>query len=183
MLCDICKKNPATIHIKGVIGDDQKTLNLCSSCAAEHEKTSGINFGAFNLAEMLYNLEKLAAPHQEPVKEEGPVCEHCGWTRENLCKSGGRLGCPECYRTFAAMVQPALEHVHRGTAHTGKVPGSTSADPRALLRAELARLRQEMNDLVKVENYEKAAEVRDRIREIQKQLDSAADAQAKGGCR
>ena len=73
MLCDICKKNPATIHIKGVIGDDQKTLNLCSSCAAEHEKTSGINFGAFNLAEMLYNLEKLATARPEPaVPPPGP---------------------------------------------------------------------------------------------------------------
>ena len=183
MLCDICKKNPATIHIKGVIGDDQKTLNLCSSCAAEHEKTSGINFGAFNLAEMLYNLEKLATARPEPAKEEGPVCEHCGWTREKLCKSGGRLGCPECYHTFAAMVQPALEHVHRGTSHAGKVPGCGSADPRSLLRAELARLRQEMNDLVKVEHYEKAALVRDRIREIQKELDAAGENGCGGNCK
>ncbi len=172
MLCDICKKNEATIHIKEISSGGHKILNLCSVCAAGHEKTAGFQFGAFNLAEMLYNLGKLGnsiagkmASDMESAANE-PVCPECGWTTAKLRKSGGRLGCAKCYQTFKSLIEDALINVHRGTIHLGKRPdGQRNTD--AVRRSELTALRKELDALIKQENYEQAAVVRDRIRELE----------------
>ncbi|MBQ4106275.1 MAG: UvrB/UvrC motif-containing protein [Lentisphaeria bacterium] len=169
MLCDICQKREATIHIKGIIGNLQKTLNLCAECAAEQEKTAGINFGSLNLAEMLMHLNPSAAkPH--PAAPE-PVCPHCGWSGEKLRKSGGKLGCADCYRTFAELLAPLLKQVQQGDHHVGKHPGVPTAGHAAALLAEIARCRSQMDAMIRAENYEEAAALRDRIRELQSELD------------
>ncbi len=184
MLCDICHNNEATIHIKEIVGGEKKSLNLCSSCAAEHEKTAGINFGSFNLAEMLFNLEKLsgaAAPAAAAAPQQpSPVCPGCGWTLQKIRESGGRLGCPRCYETFAGPIREALENVHRGQMHLGKRLDGGAPDGTVQLRAELARCRYELTELVKCENYEQAAKVRDRIREIEARLNAPGKEETHG---
>ena len=172
MLCDICKKNEATIHYKEIVGGQQKSLNICAECAQKHEKATGLNFGAFNLAEMLCNLGKLAenGPREDRDGEEKDLaCPRCGRTVKALKDSGGRLGCAECYRSFAPILDDIFARVQRGKVHVGKRPsrrkGSGGA---AAAAAHLAALRKELAELVKVENYEKAAQVRDAIRELEK---------------
>lgn len=180
MLCDICKKNEATIHIQEIHGQEKKSLNLCSGCAAEHEKTSGLNFGGFNLAEMLYNIGKYGnpggAPDQKPAAPEAPVCPVCGWTPATIRESGGRLGCPHCYDTFAPLIRQAIETVHRGSLHLGKRPAGSGAgspdDNRAAWLAELEKCRKELPELIRSENYEQAAVVRDRINELKQLLEA-----------
>ena len=175
MLCDICKKNEATIHYKEIVGGQQKSLNVCAECAQKHEKASGMNFGAFNLAEMLFNLGKLSGkPAAETDTAEPPpqpVCKQCGRTVKDLHDSGGRLGCAACYTSFAPLLEDVLTRVQRGKVHVGKRPGlkrrSNAGNP-AVTAAKLAALRKELASLVKVENYEKAAQVRDAIRELEK---------------
>jgi len=172
MLCDICKKNEATIHYKEIVGGQQKSLNICAECAQKHEKETGLNFGAFNLAEMLCNLGKLAAGEQEektapPAKEL--ACPHCGRTVKELKESGGRLGCADCYRSFAPILDGVFSRVQRGKVHVGKRPSrKRGVGGAAAAAAHLAALKKELAELVKVENYEKAAQVRDAIRELEK---------------
>ncbi|MBQ4336646.1 MAG: UvrB/UvrC motif-containing protein [Lentisphaeria bacterium] len=173
MLCDICKKNEATIHYKEIVGGQQKSLNVCAECAQKHEKASGMNFGAFNLAEMLFNLGKLSGG-PEMAKEaslpEQLTCPQCGRTVKDLHDSGGRLGCAACYKSFAPLLEDVLNRVQRGRVHVGKRPGvkrRNTAGNAAVTAAKLAALREELARLVKVENYEKAAQVRDAIRELE----------------
>ncbi len=173
MLCDICKKNEATIHYKEFVGGKQKSLNVCAECAREHEKSAGLNFGSFNLAEMLYNLGKLAENGPASAEPETPMpdlkCPRCGRTVAMLKKSGGRMGCPVCYAAFAPIMEDVLGHVQRGRVHVGKRPGCRrTADGGAAAAARVIRLKQELAELVKAENYERAAQIRDVIRELEK---------------
>lgn len=175
MLCDICKKNEATIHIKEIHNGQSHTSNLCESCAAEQEKNGKLGALGFNLAEMLHNLGKISAdaahtPDSEERNESVLTCPGCGWTLAKIKHSGGRLGCPECYHTFEKIIRDALSGVQRGTVHFGKRPPSASGNSRAALEAELKERQHELDALVKREEYEQAAACRDRILQLKEEL-------------
>ena len=71
-----------------------------------------------------------------------------------------------------------LNRVQRGKVHVGKRPGAKrrTAGNAAVTAAKLAALRKELDTLIKVENYEKAAQVRDAIRELEKSAAKPASA-------
>ena len=50
-------------------------------------------------------------------------CPRCGFTQADF-KKAGRLGCPECYQTFAEALEGLLKTMHKGTRHVGKIPVS-----------------------------------------------------------
>jgi protein arginine kinase activator len=179
MLCDCCKKNEATIHIQEIINGEKKTLHLCGQCAAKKSQSDPtFDFGGFNLAEMLYNLSEnlnipgLEAPSQEKEQESAQslVCPNCGWDIAGLRKTG-RLGCPECYNTFRKIIMEALENMHRGKLHVGKKPGADVSDESPRLMLEVMNLQKELDELVQREEYEKAAEIRDKINDLKKKLE------------
>lgn len=196
MLCELCKKNEASIHIQEIVGGEKKTLHICEYCAAHKQNTLGLEFGMFNLAEMLYNLsakipvsdgakksssktdtDEEALSKQPPEggdpeeekKEVNLVCPVCHWDLAGLRKTG-RLGCPNCYEVFKEILDEALPTMHRGTVHAGKIPGDDrSVDGSCWLR-ELSLAQQELNELIRKEEYEKAAVVRDRIIDLKRKL-------------
>lgn len=175
MLCDICKKNEATIHIKEMHGGETHTANLCAACASEKEKNGELSALGFNLAEMLCNLGKISSaikpPQEQTPPERAVSCPNCGWTVDKVRNFGGRLGCPECYTVFAPMLTEAIRNVHRGSVHLGKRPQSAPHDGRAALEAELNNRRHELDALIKREEYEEAAVCRDRINQIKAELE------------
>ncbi len=90
-------------------------------------------------------------------------CEQCGFT-QNEFKKHGRFGCPQCYETFSSLVEPMLDNMHKGTAHTGKVP--ERALERKSLHDRLGELESNLEDAVKTERYEDAARYRDEINQL-----------------
>jgi protein arginine kinase activator len=82
-------------------------------------------------------------------------------------RADGRLGCPADYELFRAGLLPILQRIHRATRHAGKVPrrpaATTESGPRAA--AELLDLRQRLRRAVDSEDYERAAALRDLIRQ------------------
>ncbi len=187
MLCKICNKNPATIHIQEIVNGEKKTLHICAGCAAQKSKEDPVLNG-FNLAEMLYSLSGQMGA-QEGDKQEQPkdgeevlplsVCPKCGWDSARFRKTG-RLGCANCYSVFEDIVIPALANMHRGSFHVGKAPGaagsSGSESGRRML--ELMKLQKELEDHVRREEFEKAAEVRDRINALK--AESASSSEGEG---
>ena len=62
---------------------------------------------------------------------------------------------------------PLLERVHEGASqHVGKVPSRAGTDERR--PAALLRLRAALKDAVAEEDYERAARLRDQIKELEK---------------
>ena len=116
MLCEICQKNEATIHIQEIVGGQKKSLHLCSSCAAAKQQSEGMEFGPFDLAGLLYKLSgnpagKSSEPEAADSSSAQLVCPQCRWD-ENKMKKTGRLGCSNCYKVFAPVLDELLKNMH-----------------------------------------------------------------------
>lgn len=186
MLCDICKKNEATIHIQEITNGQKKVIHMCQECAATQHGEGGLDFGPFNLAEVLYKLSGQSgakpapdASQNAPDNENAPddadlVCDECGWTEEKLRKTG-KLGCGHCYAVFAPLLGEAFKNMHRGLSHLGKHPAGNSENAELhICRARISKLQKELQQAVANEEYENAAVLRDRINELKQQCDRAA---------
>ena len=91
-------------------------------------------------------------------------CPVCGITFLEFRKQG-RLGCPHDYVCFEKELEPLLMNIHGQTQHVGKVPKFCPHG--AEQQTQLIRLRREMKEAVSSEEYERASELRDKIREIE----------------
>ena len=90
---------------------------------------------------------------------------------EKLQKSNGKLGCPECYKSFAVIIHDAFSRIQRGKLHLGKKPGDTKPfNSIAAIQLEIARCKKEMAKLVEREEFERAAVCRDRLNDLSMQL-------------
>ena len=177
MLCDNCKKNEATILIREIRNGKAVSLNLCAECARKKEAAGELNSLGFNLAEMLFDIGKLAGRKEKAAVEPqvavpenlvGAMCPHCGTTAEDAIKSGV-FGCPECYEAFAEWVDKAAER-QAAAVHVGKRPAGVDAGSVPARRLELERLKQRLAGEIRREEYEKAARSRDRIAALEKEL-------------
>ena len=83
------------------------------------------------------------------------------------------LGCPDCYDSFARELSPMIERAQNGgTSHAGKCPrrGGASLDE----KLRIQRLGRQLEDAVAAEQYEKAAKLRDQLRELEPETRGAA---------
>ena len=94
---------------------------------------------------------------------DGGVCPVCGMPFDDFLRKG-RLGCGECYSAFRGRLERPLKQIHGTCEHVGKVPsrmGGTLKRDR-----QIAHLESELNAAVLKQEFEKAAELRDRIKEL-----------------
>ena len=161
MLCEKCGKRIATTHIRTVINGVAYDKNLCEECAMEQ----GVNLSTHNsLSDMLASMfTELRNDRQENEKR----CPVCGATFSDIANSG-KAGCAECYNTFKTELLPYLKRVHSSTKHIGKIPDNVSFTD-APQTDGIAKLREELNRLIAEENYEQAAVIRDKIKEMEAQ--------------
>lgn len=159
MLCSICKEKPATVHLTQIVGEKMQKLDLCDDCA----KAKGVNDPAgFALADLMLGLG--AAQEIEQASGGTEVrCPRCGFTQADFKKSG-RLGCPECYKTFSEGLSGLLKTMHKGTRHVGKSPEKIRASTQNADR--LKALQKKLEKAVESENFEEAAQLRDEIRQV-----------------
>jgi len=159
MLCSICKEKPATVHLTQIVGDKMQKLDLCEECA----KAKGVNDpSGFALADLMLGL----GASQEIEQAGGGTelkCPRCGFSQADFKKSG-RLGCPECYKTFAEGLEGLLKTMHKDTRHTGKVPEALRATREQSDRLKL--LQKKLAKAIEQENFEEAALLRDEIKQI-----------------
>src|ERR1700757_5309529 len=159
MLCCICKEREATVHLTEIKGDKMQKVDLCEECA----KHKGVNDPAgFSLADLLLGLG--ASQEMEHAAGGTDVrCPKCGFTQADF-KKAGRLGCADCYATFAEGLEGLLKTMHKGTRHVGKVPQSLQ-----LARDTSERVKTLQKKLAKAvddENFEQAALLRDELRQM-----------------
>ena len=161
MLCTICKEKPATVHLTQIVGDKMQKLDLCEACA----KAKGINDPTgFSLADadVLFGLGASQELDQAGGGSE-LKCPRCGFTQADFKKSG-RLGCPECYKTFAEGLSGLLKTMHKSTRHVGKAPEALRATRENSDR--LKTLQVKLAKAIKDEKYEQAAQLRDEIKQL-----------------
>lgn len=161
MLCDVCHKNIATVHLTEIVDGKVVELHLCQACAsvkAEELKHQ------LSLSDFLPGLVE----YPEPDEKVSKCCPACGLTFEGFKKSG-RLGCSRCYETFRSQLTPLFRKIHGAVEHAGKTPcprGETCDREK-----KISDLKEKLQRAVKVEEYEEAARLRDSIRSLEQDDD------------
>ena len=164
MQCDQCGERPAAVHLTQIVNDSVTTVHLCEKCAAEKGVQTGATVAKFPLSAFLASMGK-GASTQLPVGDDVAECKSCGGTLQDF-RDSGRLGCPECYRAFASHLRDLLRRLHGSSQHVGELYTASNA---AVDQAAptVADLRDQLRRAVEVENFELAADLRDRIRVIE----------------
>lgn len=156
-MCEKCGINPAAVTLTKVINGKKSVVKLCASCAQENNIYKDINMdlGFSSLFSSFFT-------DNEPKVDTADVCAVCGMNRYEFLKRG-KPGCANCYSVFESSMKPLLKKIHSTTNHIGKVygiPGGKSESKIDLLKAQL-------KDAISKEEYEKAARLRDEIKEME----------------
>jgi protein arginine kinase activator len=163
MLCDNCKERDAVINLTQVEHDSKVTLHLCERCAQEKGVETGVTVLKSPLGGFITAMGK-GATSMLPAAADGLRCVACGGTLRDF-RETGRLGCAECYQAFAPHLRDLLRRLHGSSQHVGEryVMAGEGDDPQRLL----LELREQLRKAVENENFELAAELRDRIRVLE----------------
>ena len=160
MQCDECKDRPAAIHLTQIVNDSVTTVHLCEECAAAKGVQTGATVAKFPLSDFLATMGKGAASQLPPGDDAG-ACGSCGGTLQDFRESG-RLGCPDCYDAFGQHLRGLLRRLHGSSQHVGEQYAGEEGEPGT--GPSLPELRKRLRRAVDTENFELAAEIRDRIR-------------------
>lgn len=157
-LCEQCRKRPGEIRVTEVTRGRIQERMLCLECAREMGIDSTAP-GEFSVSKLVAGMERA---QDEPAKEPDP-CPGCGLTFGEF-RQTGMLGCAQCYVAFEQELSALLRRLHGALRHTGRTPGERTAEH--AIQLELSALRKRLSDAVAREDYEEAARIRDRIREL-----------------
>ncbi len=166
LLCQNCKTRPAKVHYTEIVNNSMVAMSLCLECAEE----KGIDVqkpGNYGLGDLVAGLIDSAAD-SEAERISRVRCATCGYEYSDF-KKIGRLGCPDCYTAFESQLLAVLRHVHGSTQHAGKKAARVSE--RAAIRERVAALRENLSLAVRAEDYERAAALRDEIRELEAKVE------------
>ena len=160
MLCQKCKKKPATVHLTDLIKGEKHERHLCEKCAAHEGVSVQQNL---SITDVLNSFLMSQAAVQELAQLK---CPDCGMSFVEF-RSQGLLGCPNDYDVFGEVLANVVAKAQSGrTRHTGKAPGQRAVlDPRLQERLSLQR---ELREAVESEDYRRAARLRDRLAELDK---------------
>ncbi len=169
MDCQQCGQREAVVHLTQIVNNEVSTLHLCERCAAERGIESGAELEQSPLGSLLATVGKevgAGLPESETIGLGHLRCEGCGATLQDF-RDVGRLGCAQCYTTFARPLRELLRRVHGSTQHLGKRYLEPGASPDGDADALIRQLREQLQRAVESENFERAAQVRDQLRALE----------------
>ncbi|MSR23115.1 MAG: hypothetical protein EXR92_06205 [Gemmatimonadetes bacterium] len=163
MTCHNCGSEKAVVHLTQIVDHEMRTLHLCERCAAEKGLETSTVPENFPLTDL---LAQLGREERSTVADGSPSgCAFCGLTFQQF-KESGRLGCPHCWSTFEGHLRGLVRRIHGGSQHVGKV--YLSPDPTVTEREKrVETLRKKLVRAVELEDFERAAEIRDEIRDME----------------
>lgn len=184
MLCERCKIREANIQYTEVINGVKTEHHFCAQCAKEMDfgAYSAIFDGEFPLAKLLSGLLGAEAPTERQDKRQKIVCPTCGLSYEEFVKDSC-FGCADCYGVFDVLINENIKQLQGSDCHKGKRPVyqrsngpedrmEETAGVHSSTEEELRSLEIRLRDAIRLEEYEIAAQCRDRIRELKQTVDT-----------
>jgi protein arginine kinase activator len=159
MVCDDCRENDAVVQLTAIKDNVVVQLHLCERCAAERGVETTVNtLPKHPLGEFLNQVQQqvLATP------ADSGKCSFCGSTMADF-RASGRWGCARCYTQFESGIRELLRRVHGHSRHIGRnyqAPQGEEMEKSAVL----TELRERLRRAIESEQFEQAADIRDRIR-------------------
>ncbi|MDH3890975.1 MAG: UvrB/UvrC motif-containing protein [candidate division Zixibacteria bacterium] len=170
MLCQDCNKREAHVQITQIVNNDKTMLSLCKDCAAARGFHSPLENAPFPLAEILSGLAQSIPKAGAQLPVSTVSCPNCGLAFDEFARQG-RFGCGECYKTFRGDLEKIMRKIHGASLHRGKAPiveapvtdSGDDNDPAIPVKEE-ERLEAELKKAVEAEDFERAAEIRDKLK-------------------
>ncbi len=176
MTCDLCDK-PAVVHEVILRNGVKQELHLCE----DHAEAQGYALpGQPPLEKILQQFVMASEPKGSGggSSSSSPAlsCDECGLTLTDFRRSGV-LGCPACYEAFARALGGIIQRAQNGgTHHVGRAPRRQGASVDRQLM--IGRLVKDLEDAVAAEEFERAAELRDRLRRLESEPRETGDSTA-----
>ena len=95
-------------------------------------------------------------------KTAGRVCQSCGLDFDDF-RANGRIGCANCYDAFSKELDLILKNVQAGNRH---IVEKEQEEPQAQ-KSELEILKEKLKEAISKEEFELAAQLRDKIRSFE----------------
>lgn len=160
MNCDFCD-NEANVHLTDVSNGEKKEVHLCEECAKGQGTTIKSHLNKSDDEYPEFPAYELMTPQLEDASSEQDLsCPNCGISYSKF-RSTGKFGCPDDYEVFGSHIVELMEKIHHKVQHTGKAP--RNFDLKVDRIQQLKGLRSELDEAIEQENYERAAELRDKI--------------------
>lgn len=156
--CTECKK-PLAVYYTEIVKNTIVHTCMCADCPVLQRKLHG-------------------APHTEQAGGQiegatGLACGNCGTTLDSL-RVGTPLGCDLCYEVFddvllqemlaARKIPPRIATIKKSVpVHIGRAPGEIQEISPSL---RLLALNEALSEMLKSEDYEQAAWLRDQIKAL-----------------
>lgn len=157
MLCDECGNKNASVHLTKIVNGKRSEAHLCDECAKKYMNLN-TDFSFQNI------MSGFLTDMPGVENDSSLVCKNCGMSYEDF-KRNGKFGCSKCYAYFENKVAPFVRNIHGHDSHIGKIPlesGKKIKDKKIL-----EDLKFKLREAVGTEEYEKAAEYRDKIKEME----------------
>jgi protein arginine kinase activator len=169
MLCEICHQKPATVKLTQIVNGQKKEMNLCKSCADK----KGLSNPFGGLPDIVGSiilgiLSQGLAEHKEEKADTTLICENCGLSIGQFEKTG-ILGCSSCYQAFEEPLKNLLRRIHGSNKHIGSRPVTYRHH---VEQPNVDALKRELQKAIENEEYERAAVLRDSIRDLESQFRS-----------
>ena len=163
MVCDNCRERDAVVHLTQIVDNAVSQIRLCEKCAAERGVETTVAGPKHPLADLLQAVQAQATiPRSDAVR-----CTFCSASLKDF-RASGRLGCARCYESFEASLRELLRRVHGSARHIGRrydAPPAGEESPEQL--GVLGELRERLRRAIESEQFELAADLRDRIRVLE----------------
>ena len=185
MLCEKCKTREANVQLTQMVNGEVTTHHYCMKCAGMMNIANSPMLDDFPLAKMLAGLLSMQETEDDSAAEymdiECPTCH----TKYSDVAGDSKFGCPDCYEVFDPLINDTIKQLQGSERHIAGAPGSiASEDIRedvkqdiekdiapANMDIEKTEKLMELRRLLKVslanEEYEEAAQYRDKIRALE----------------
>lgn len=166
MKCQSCGKKEATVKYVENINGKKQEMHLCIDCANK--------LGFADFSDMFSPIfSTIPSFFEDLTLKEEEKCPSCGYTFENYADTG-LFGCPDCYEIFSDRLDEIFLKLHGKNRHPKLVSKKSSieniSEKKIKKDDEIIELKKQLSILVKNEEYEKAAIIRDKIKEIEKNV-------------
>lgn len=175
MRCQDCNEKDSTVSMTQIINNEKVIVNLCRECAAKRGFHSPLDSIPFPLANLLTGMLAPTPSSKKTAQAVGLpdlTCSQCGLSFSEFSRLG-RFGCGQCYHIFREKLQGLLRKIHGSSLHRGKLPPMLSEDGNAIKEQE--RLQAELDRAIEAEDFERAADLRDKIKSLSPKNESEAE--------
>ncbi|WP_419749843.1 UvrB/UvrC motif-containing protein [Terrisporobacter petrolearius] len=175
MLCQKCHKKTASVFISSIINGQESRMYLCNDCAKNYPLFNFNSQDPFSIKDVMEKFdiseddsietkkENLLAMDKD-CEESEIICPNC-YSTYNEYRETGKVGCSKCYEVFEKQLKPILRNIYGYEEYIGKSPKKDNSH--IYPNKEMITLKEDLNRAVEQEEYEKAADIRDKIKELE----------------